>query len=316
MPELEDNIRSAVSFSEITATGFHTLKCPVCNDTRTRAGFRFEIDKIVYNCFRGKCDASTEYEYDSTGMYKKFRELMSVFSIDIPISLRAQHRKKKTVTKLNEKLYEEHHYDDLKLPSDFVQYHPDYHYWFDDFLKKRHAEFGRDLYVGKEDTWNNKLIIPFYHNHKLIGWQGVSVYDNGTFYQTSSDNTDIMFINNKQGFIHKNPIIVEGIMDAVVIPDSIAILGNSVSKKQAYMLKDSNPILLPDRSDSKFIDIAKRYGWSISIPEWKVKDANEAVQKYGMFVMMKMVHDGIQNNIKKAEVRYKLWERNKKKRRS
>lgn len=306
MSELEDIIKSSVSFVDVTSSGFHTMKCPVCNDTKVRGGFAFFPDRIAYNCFRGKCDASTEYRYGDY-MPRRFRNLMDVLSVDVPIELKLNNKKPKVFDKLNEELYEKHSYNTIEIPSDFVQYHPDYHYWFDDFLKERCVDFNRDLYVGKEDTWKNKLIIPFYHQNKLIGWQGISVFDDRTFYQTSSDNTDIMFINNSSGYINDNPVIVEGIMDAVVIPDAIAILGNSVSKKQAYLLKGHDPILLPDRKDSNFIKVAKKYGWKISIPEWKVKDANDAIQKYGKFVMMKMIHDGIEDNMLKAEVRYNLW---------
>lgn len=306
--ELEDNIKSVLGGCDVSSSGYYQLKCPVCNDHTKRAGFKFESDKVIYNCFRGKCDASTEHEYGQP-MYKKFRHLMDVFGVEIPLELRLNKHKPKSIEKLNKDLYEKHSYDDLEFPEDFINYSPEFHYWFDDFLKDRHVDFKRDLYVGKEGDWRNKLIIPFYHQHKLIGWQGVSVYDGKTFYMTSSDNTDLMFINNKQGYIVDEPLIVEGVMDAAVIPDAIATLGNKVSKKQAYFLRNSNPILIPDRKGSDFLRVAKMYGWRISIPEWKVKDVNAAVQKYGKFVTMKMIHDGIQDNIKKAEVKYRLWKK-------
>lgn len=305
--ELEDNIKSAIGNCDISSSGYYQLKCPVCNDHTKRAGFKFESDRIIYNCFRGKCDASTEYEYNS-GMYKKFRNLMNVFNVEIPLELRLSKQKSKTIEKLNEELYEKHSYDTVEIPIKSVSYHPDYHYWFSDLLKERKAEFPNELYVGKEDPWNNKLIIPFYHQHKLIGWQGISVSSNGkTFYMTSSSNTDMMFINNKDGHIVDNPVIVEGIFDAVSMPNAIAVLGNTVSKKQAYLLRNSNPILLPDRKGSNFINVAKRYNWRVSIPEWKVKDSNEALIKYGKFVIAKMIHDGIEKNITKLKVKYNLW---------
>ena len=53
--------------------------------------------------------------------------------------------------------------------------------------------------------------------------------------------------------------------------------------------------------------VAKRTGWRISIPEWKVKDVNEAVQKYDMMITAKMIHDGVVRNITKAEVKYNMW---------
>jgi len=274
----------------------------VCNDRVKRAGFKFESDKIIYSCFRGKCDASTEYEYGQP-LYNKFREVLDAIGVDIPFDLRMHRQKHKPVEKLNEELYEKHTYDSIELPSDHVRYQPDTHYYFREFLESRKVEFNQQLYVS-----NNKLLIPFYYRTELIGYQTISVNQNNkTFYQTSSGNTDLMFINSKGGYINSNPVIVEGIMDAASIPDSIAILGISVSRKQAYLLRNSTPLLLPDRKGSNFIKVAKRYGWDISIPDWKVKDVNEAIQKYGKFITMKMIHDGIQDNIKKSEVRFRLW---------
>jgi len=307
MPELEDNIKSSVIFHSIASTGFHTLKCPVCNDRKVRAGFKFETDKIVYSCFRGKCDASGEFVYGKY-MSKKFKYLMDALGVDIPIQERIN--KKDLVVKepLDQQKYEKHSYKTIELP-DVVPYDPDKHWWFADMLENRCVDFNRKLYVGTDQEWNHKLIVPFYHFKKLIGWQGVSYYsDTGdTRYLTSSGNTDILFINNEHGYIPKRPIIVEGIMDASVFPDGIATLGNTVSKKQAYMLRNSSPILIPDRKDSRFLEVAKRTGWDISIPSWKVKDVNEAVQEYGKLITAKMIHDGITTNITKAEVKYNLW---------
>jgi hypothetical protein len=310
MPQLEDDIKAAVHFHKTSATGFNTLKCPVCNDQKVRAGFRFDSDKIVYNCFRGKCDASTEYVYGQP-MYKKFRHLLDVIGVrlDAKTALESKQSKYKTPkTILDPELYDEHKYETLELYKSFEEYNPKKHWWFQRFLYDRHADFKRDLYVGTKEPHKNQLIIPFYYNHKLIGWQGVSVYENGkTFYQTSSENSDLIYINQGNGTIPKIPIIVEGIMDAVVLPNGIATLGNSVSKKQAYFLRNSDPILLPDRKGSKYLEVAKRYGWRISIPNWKEKDVNEVVKRYGKFIAARMIYEGIEKNLVKAETKYKIW---------
>jgi hypothetical protein len=307
MTELEENIKTSVIFHSIAATGFHTLKCPVCNDTRIRAGFVFESDRVVYNCFRGKCDASGEYVYGQY-MSRKFRQLMRTLDVEIPVEVRLNN-KKQVQHEYDKSLYEQHSYKAIELPEDVVEYDPYKHYWFEEMLSDRCVDFNRKLYVGTDKEWEHKLIVPFYHLNKLIGWQGVSYFSStkSTRYLTSSGNTDIIYINNDIGRIIKRPIIVEGIMDASVFGDSIAILGNHVSKKQAYMLRCSSPILIPDRKDSNFLKAAKKYGWDISIPKWKEKDLNAAVQNHGKLVTAKMIYDGITNNITKAEVKYNLW---------
>ena len=261
--------------------------------------------KIIYNCFKGKCTASTEYVYGEH-VSKNFKELMETIGVQIPLNAKFSNKKAK-VQSLDLSKYEEHSYKTLTLPEDTVAYNPDKHWWFRELLEERCIEFDRPLRVGTDGEWNHKLLVPCYYEGRLIGWQGVSHYKGKTFYLTSSGNSDIMYINNRWGNIPESPIVVEGLMDAGVLPDAVAIFGNRVSKKQAYMLRNSNPILLPDRKDSKFIEDAKRYGWRIAIPEWKMKDANAAIQVYGKFTVAKMIHDGIQDNHLKAEVRYNLW---------
>ena len=305
MSELEENIKATVNFHNIAATGFYTLKCPVCNDNKVRGGFKFESDKIIYQCFRGKCDATTVYEYEKH-MPKKFRYLMDLLNVDIPLDLKFKKIKKQSES-LDEDLYEPHTYKSIELLSDFRKYCPDKYPYFDEFLLRRHANFKQGLYVGTKDQWKNRLIIPFYHRGTLIGWQGVNEYYRKLPYLNSSGNSDILFVNTKNGYIPEIPIIVEGIFDAIVLPDGIATLGNTITKKQAYILRHSKPILVPDRKDSRYIEIAKKYGWRVSIPHWKVKDTNAAVQKYGIFVTARMIHDGIEENLLKAETRYRMW---------
>ncbi|MBT8449368.1 MAG: hypothetical protein KJO69_06740, partial [Gammaproteobacteria bacterium] len=60
MSELEDNIKSAIPDARVSAKGFHLIRCPVCQSKAVKAGFKFEPDKIVYNCFRGSCNAKGE----------------------------------------------------------------------------------------------------------------------------------------------------------------------------------------------------------------------------------------------------------------
>lgn len=309
MSELEDNIKSAIPDARVSAKGFHLIRCPVCQSKAVKAGFKFEPDKIVYNCFRGSCNAKGEYVYGEP-MYKWFRNLMDLLGVEIPIGLRVGKTKKKDVTELPA-IYEKHYYKGLTIPDDFVDYDPEKHWWFKNMLDERHADFNRDLYVGTHDEWKHKLIIPCFHNGKIIGWQGINYYNGKTFYLTSGENTDVMFINNPEGRIVKNPVIVEGIMDAVVIPNAIAIFGNHISRRQAYILRDSNPILLPDRMGSDFLKSAKLYNWRMSVPEWKHKDANEATKTFGQFVVAKMIHDGIIKDMTKAEVAYNMWKKRK-----
>ena len=306
MNELEQRIRShPLLDSTPSATGFYQLVCPACNDYKKRAGFRFENNKIVYSCFRGKCDASTEYVYGEP-MYKKFRYLMHVMGIDIPVEYSLLKTKKKKVT-IDGNLYEPHYFKQVSLPDGCVEYNSEEHIQISEWIEERKVSFNVPLYVGRFGTAKNKLIVPFIFNRMIIGYQLIWKQDNQYCYQTSSGNTDLVFINDSNGYIHQHALVSEGVMDAACFKGGVAVLGNGVSKKQAFLFMNSNPILIPDRKDSRFLDVAKRYKWRLCVPEWKEKDINDAIKRYGKFIVARMIHDGILVDSLEMEVKYKMW---------
>lgn len=304
MNPIEDIIKQNIVFEKVTGTGFHTCKCPVCHDTKTRSGFVFNDDSVAYNCFRGKCPVgTTKYVY---GEYfpKKFREVLEAFGVQIPMDVLLGNKKFKVKDLLNEDLYTEHSWKTQELPESFVKYNPSIHKYYMNKLSERHME-DDDYYVGTSGEWKDKLIIPFRQRTKIIGWQGVQFTNRGTYYLKSSGNTDMLYL--PEGKVPKRPIIVEGVFDAKSVPDGIATMESTITKKQAYILRNSNPILIPDRKGSRYLNVAKTYGWDISIPEWKEKDVNDALKKYGKFTIARMIHEGLSKNIFDAEIRYEMW---------
>jgi hypothetical protein len=305
MNELESRIRNTLNldFKTISASGFYTMKCKVCGDRKVRAGIKFEDNLIAYNCFRGVCDATVVYDY-SDYPSKKFKNLMEAYGIEIPIELLIYN--KKTTTPIDKNLYDTHKYIHLKLPKDFVRYDQTKDTEYKNYLKAR-GIYDKDYYIGGIGKWRNKLIVPFRYGNIIIGWQGFDIRNKNAIPLKSSGNSDMIYLPT--GYVSDTPIIVEGVFDAksVVGNNGIAILQNTVSKKQAYFLKDKKPILLPDRTRSKFLNISKKYKWKMCIPEWKEKDINDAIKKYGRLVVAKMVHDGITTNVVDAEIKYKIW---------
>jgi hypothetical protein len=304
MNPMEEIIKSGIPFAKVAATGFHTCKCPICNDDKVRAGFVFNDDSAAYSCFRGKCPiGSTKYVY---GEYipQKFRQVLDAFGIQIPMEILLANKKFEVKELVNEDIYKEHHYNTLVLPDSFVKYNPTIHKFYRKKLESRHI-YDDDYFIGSQGEWKDKLIIPFRFRSNLIGWQGVQFNNKGTFYLKSSGNTDMLYLPD--GKIPKRPIIVEGVFDAKSIPDGVATMESTITKKQAYMLRNSKPILIPDRKGSRYFNVAKTYGWDISIPEWTNKDVNDALQKYGKFVIARMIYEGLARNIFDAEIRYEMW---------
>jgi len=301
MQELEDNIKNTVDFKGEAGTGFNTCKCMVCGDTKIRAGFAFDNDSIVYNCFRGKCPVGAAVYEKGGYMSRKFRQVMDAFGITIPTKALIKNRNLKKEI-LDTSLFETHKYHPVELPKELKPYDPDRDNKFFLYLQDRGIH-DTDYYVYDHGKFYNKLVVPFRFRDYIIGWQTIDIKSIYSPYKYGNDN--MLYLPD--GVIPKEPLIVEGVFDAKSIPNGIATLQSNISKKQAYHLRNSRPIFVPDRKGSRYLEDAKRYGWRISIPEWKEKDPNAALQKYGKLVVAQMIYDGIMDSYVKAQMKYELW---------
>lgn len=302
MSELQDLILKSVKLGIKTGTGFREIVCKVCKDHRKRAGFMFKEDgTIVYNCFRGKCDASCVFT-PGEPMSGKFKHLLYVYGVKLPpeMALELSVTKPAAPAKvLNPVIYEEHHYRTTELPAYFMRYDPKAHWLAREYLAERFIE-DMDFYVNTEQDF---LYVPLRFYDRLIGYQAIKLGQK--FYQRSTENTDLLYFPN--GEVPAEPILVEGIIDAKSIPFGVATLQPTVSKKQAYILRNTNPILLPDKEGSRFMQVAKTYGWRVIIPTYKEKDTNKALAKYGRLVLAEILRDNVISNYDTAKMKYELW---------
>ena len=300
--ELEANIRLAVPLGRITASGFETLKCPLCQDHKVRAGFKFDSQSIGYHCFRGQCGAAIKYQ-DGGYVSKEFRALLNALNVEIPAKVFLS---KTTTPDYDSERYQPHQWKPLAFPSDFTALQVGSALW--NTVKARRVEH-YTYYVGLKNEWKNRLIIPHFYQSHLIGWLGVSMSQEKQVikYLRSSGNTDLLFLPTGQ--VPKEPIIVEGAFDALSIPKGVGTLHSKISKKQAYFLRNSDPIVIPDKKDSRLLECAERYQWRVSLPPWRGNDPNSAVRTYGKLVVCRMIYDGLCHNHFEARLRFKEWAR-------
>lgn len=300
--ELENNIRAAVNLGKKTATGFETLKCPLCNDHKVRAGFKFEPNSIGYNCFRGRCGVSLKYE-EGGHLSKTFLTLLDAIGADIPSEAFLNRGAKKI---LDTNLYEEHRWRTIAWDPTFVPLDRErFPQHWDYVVARKIHEYPYFVAVGGE--YSGRIIIPFFNHGRLVGWQAALIHrDTGTRkYLSASGNTDLLFL--PEGRVPKEPIVVEGCFDALSVPGGVATLSAKMTKKQAFFLRNSNPIVVPDKKDSRLFDTALRYKWRISLPEWKFNDVNQALQAYGKFVVCRMIREGICDDAFEAKLKYRVW---------
>lgn len=294
--EFQQKIENSIDSTGVSATGYYQVRCPVCDDYIVRAGFKFDGNEIIYNCFRGKCDAST-VQRRGVEVNGRFKRVMNAFGIKIPLEMLLENSK----NEYDKDLFKQHEYKELKLPYGFKRYRPNKHHEIKEYLESRNVDTEDFYYKG------HRLLIPFYFKDVLIGWQIVNT-KTGEYYKSTGNNY-MLFLPN--GYVPREPIVTEGVFDALVVPNGVAVLNNKIYPQQAYFMLNSSPILLPDRKDSKFLDMAKLYNWRISIPDnksWKnEKDANEFAVRWGKFALAREIGKGITNDYKYAKGRYDIW---------
>jgi len=307
--DLKSDIISVIGASRQEATGFYSIHCPICKkENRKTGGFKFEDDKIIYHCFRGSCDADTVYQL---GEYvpKKFRRLMDEIHVQIPLSLRtSKSRPSFTQEKLDEDLYEKNSYIEMQIPDDWVPLSEDDSergmHWRN-YLDSRMCDYV-DCYLIKKGQYKGLLAIAMYFYDRLIGYQVIS--RDKQLYIKVTENKSLLYLPERE--IPENPIIVEGTLDAKCFPNTIAVLSNNISPRQAYHLRNTKSwTFFPDRTGgNKFVESIKLYGkGNLVVPDWSDNDLNAAVCRYGVIECAYRIKNSTYDSLTNAEIRYKMW---------
>lgn len=268
----------------------------------------FTPESVVYNCFRGKCDASCAYELGGY-VTKKFRRLMESLGVKIPVELLVAKKKSEMAALMEDEshLYKKHSYKAIELPEGFVPLEKSKNRSF-----KEHAEllFSRrrcsleDVFVADSGKYKGLPAFGMYLYEKLIGLNIVT--DHG-YVSHFGGNSNVLYTPSRN--FNSDPIIlVEGGLDAKCFPNTAATLSNKITPEQAFFLRGRNVICVPDRKGgNKFIDQFSQYGWGICIPPWEEKDLNAAVMTYGKLAVARKIVENTTKDLLTAKARYKLW---------
>jgi len=102
-------------------------------------------------------------------------------------------------------------------------------------------------------------------------------------------------------------LVFEGPIDAMLM-NGVAVLSNIVSAEQADIIDNLNKkvIVVPDMNHTgiPLINAAIEYGWGVSFPDWdeEIKDAGEAVQRYGKLFTLKSIISNVLTSKLKIEL--------------
>lgn len=294
-----------------TPKGWVVFNAPCCHhrghnqDTRSRGNLLFAADgSIVVNCYN--CGFKTKYSGGDIG--HNFETWMGYLGIP---RHKIQEAKLEILSKKLSgeiehaeipEFFKPDAFPDVELPkharpiSDALTMEdpPDDLLECMEYLAGR----GRAVVSGWNYHWspstkwdmNKRIIIPFYHHGRIVGWTGryagtpptgVPKYFNSDLPGGYLFNADVIGRPRR-----KYVLIAEGPFDAIAL-DCVAALGSELNRNQIAWLNstDQEKIVVPDRQPKNqgLIDIAIEQGWSVSFPDWepKIKDAADASMRYG-----------------------------------
>lgn len=162
-----------------------------------------------------------------------------------------------------------------------------------------------------DNGYRDRVILPFYHNEKIVGWTGRKIRDGKPKYLTDTQPGYVFNIDH-QTYNRKYVIVVEGQFDAIAV-DGVAVMHNEPNETQCSRINalGKEVIVVPDRDKpgAKLIQIALNNNWSVSLPPWEddIKDTADAVRRYGrLYTLFTILHYRETNEIKIQLLKKKL----------
>ena len=314
-----------------SATGQY-INCPMCttmgesrNDTKFRGGFtKTPGGGFVYHCYN--CHYATGWELNGrvSKNLMKFLTRLGIDSRKVPIGLRLLRQNEKvTSAKIDDDKYNvEVEFETEELPKGSLSFEawaeeddpPVGFYEAFEYLASR----GEPVFDGwkyfwtpsKQFSWNQRVLIPFYHHRKMVGYTGRLFTKNEKvpkYYSRQPE--DYLFNQDKLESDIETIILVEGILDAISIK-GIATLGNTLTPKQINLLNISKKriILVPDRNKAgrTLLDQVIDQGWEVSIPDWDrgVDDCAAATEKYGRLYILESIYKAAMTNKMKIKIQF------------
>ena len=300
-----------------TPSGWNTMNCPMCTDKRKRGGLITTGAKISFNCFN--CGFTTGWA-PNPSLGKKYKELAEklgatsedIHKVQIEILKYADVLEGQQET---EYVYNLQKFEPVKLPESVTSIEN-----LDDTHPVKKYAIEREiyglyplLYFG-DSLYKKRLVVPFTYNNELVGWTGRHINPPDKQTPKYLHNMPAGYVFNIDRFADSQReivIVTEGVFDAIMI-DGIAIQGNSIGPEQAHLIEKLGKriIVCPDR-DSAGTELmlqAAELGWEVSFPPWHVdvKDAADAVQRYGRLATVGSIIKHATNNKLKIEVKAKM----------
>ena len=308
--------------------GWISFNAPCCvhngdsRDTKSRGGFNFGVDgSVVYHCFN--CGFKAGW---SPGKHfnTKMRKLCGWLGMPEEFILVLVFEAMKGLELAESGEYIE------KLPISFVPRElPENVNIVDELIRGNEdpnlievATYieGRGFRLEDFDwRWSNtegmerRVIIPYTFQKQIVGYTARHVDPLQKKHKYIQHvGPDYVFGLDSQNFENDVVVVLEGVFDAIAV-DGLAVLTNEISENKAKLIDDLGKyvIVVPDldKAGGTMIDHALNYGWGVSFPEWEegIKDAADAVQKYGKLYTLRSIFAGKHTSTLKIELARKKY---------
>jgi hypothetical protein len=169
-----------------------------------------------------------------------------------------------------------------------------------------------DWHWTDEQGFDDRLIVPFYYQKRLVGYTARLIRERKTVKYISEQQPGYVFNLDNQTWNRPFVLVTEGPLDAICI-DGVAVMSNEIGPQQRHLISrlQKEIILIPDRDAAgiKMIDQVLEWGWSVSMPLWPegIKDVNDAVKKFGKLYTIWMIVNAKESMSLKIQLRMKTW---------
>ena len=155
----------------------------------------------------------------------------------------------------------------------------------------------------EEHRMNKRVILPFSHANKIVGYTARLITFGRPKYYSQRDpayvfGLDSIGLPSEQSWI----ALTEGPFDALCL-GGVAVGGAEVREEQADQLEalQRQIIVVPDRNaagmqmdadhPNSLLNAAIDYGWHVAFPDWEpeAEDVNKAVQRYGRLYVVRTI---------------------------
>jgi hypothetical protein len=296
--KLEDLIRENIPFKALDSRGFHTLKCACCNDYKVRGGFKFKNGTIGYSCFN--CGMACKYEEFTGSISKKMRGILNDFGIDdtdissvVNTAFFAKPPEEKKITLSSLTKVDTSTSEVSFPPKSFrlggTEEFAEYQVKLITYLIDRNIDINKyPFYFSLETRYNNRIIIPYYRDGRLIYWQARTIlkdepkrYDNCI----STKRDAVMFNMDALNQYTNAPLFIsEGAFDAMLV-NGLGLVGSKLTEAKTILLGKSHRRLIfvidKDRNGQHLAEDVLGLGYEITFSPEGSEDISDSVAKYG-----------------------------------